>query len=162
MSRRITNLSKYQHAMKKAKQFKASATDIGDLYENYVKEYYSVSKTLRKGGVKVSKGHKQGLFQQGKSFEGWERADVLTVKEFKRLANKYSGLSVKELVGKQYNLMSEDLALKLQKELKDAGLGDYDISLIRARQLPDKVWKKMEEIALNKGTTISQYFFGSL
>lgn len=173
-----SGLMKYQHAKSKTKQFAKSGTQLAKEYEEYVGEYYDISRKLRKGGVKVQKGHKQGLGVKGQSFQGWERTDVLSIGEFKRYKAKYgSAIGAKELALKQYNLISDQYATTLAERLKEAAQSDpklaelvlnkdgelkYSLEQIKARQLPDEVWSEMTVAAESQGMTNSQYYFGSL
>lgn len=159
--RQNKSLREYKHAIKKAKQFSKANSQISKEYEEYVKEYYKISKEYRESGVKISKGHKQGLFKAGKYYEGWERSEIKSISDFKRYMGKYEGLTGKQFAESQYNLLSEDIAKELQAKLSEEGLGEYSIEVIRARQLPQSVWNKMQEIADKEGQTISEYFFGS-
>ena len=161
------NLIKYQKTRKQAKaalqinfqskRLQALATE----YDQYQKEYYRLSKSLRKAGIKLKKGWNQGLFKPGKVFNFATRGDVMSITEYGRYKAKYTDLNAIQIAAKQYNLLPIDVAAVLQRNIREAGLGEYSLDVIRARQLPDTVWQKMEMIAYKEDTTISEYFFGS-
>lgn len=172
-----TGLKNYQRAMRKAKQFAKAGTELSEAYSKYVKTYYETSKELRKGKVKITKGHKQGLFRAGEVYEGWQRSDVMSIKEFKRYTAKYKDISASDIALKQYNLIDVGLATELARKLKEAaqvnpalarlvlnrdGELKYTVEQIRARQIPTEVWNEMSATAKNSGLTVSQYFFGSI
>lgn len=164
---RINNLIKYQKTRKQAKQAlqinfqNKQLQALAKAYNEYQKEYYRISKSLRKSGVKLKAGHKQGLFKAGEVFTFESRGEVMSISEFSRYSAKYGDLGAVQIAAKQYNLLSTDLAAELQRNLREAGLGEYSLDVIRARQLPDEVWHQMEAIAYREDTTISEYFFGS-
>lgn len=154
------NLKRSQLARKQAKAAKKAGLEIAEAYSEYVEEYYKVSRKLRAAGVKVGKSHKQGLFVAGQYFEDWARAEVLNIVDFQRKFAKSSG-NIEAFVEKEYNLLSTDLAEEVQLRLEAAGLGRFDLDKIKARRLPQKIWNKMEKLALTEGKSISEYFFGS-
>ena len=160
------NLIKYQKAQRQIKAAKqmaklSSAKSYVAEYEAYQKEYYRISKSLRNAGVKLKKGWNQGLFKAGKVFNFASRGEIMSLQEFGRYKAKYTDLSAIQIAAKQYNLLDIEVATELQRNLKEAGLGEYSLDVIRARQLPDAVWQKMEMIAYREDTTVSEYFFGS-
>lgn len=167
MARITTNLLKYQKTRRQAKkalQINFQNKEIARLaqeYDTYQKEYYRVSKSLRKAGVKLKAGHKQGLWKAGEVFTFDSRGEVMSISEFARYRAKYQDMTAVQIAAKQYNLLDTNLAAELQRNLQEAGLGEYSLDVIRARQLPDDVWKKMELIAYKNDTTVSEYFFGS-
>lgn len=67
MARVTTNLKLYQKTLKQAKAAQrlnfqsAKVKQLVAQYKTYQEEYYKLSRQLRNAGVKLSKGHEQGL-----------------------------------------------------------------------------------------------------
>ena len=167
MARVTTNLKLYQLSLKQVRTAKkmnlwsARAKAIASEYEEYQKEYYRLSKQLREAGVKMSAGHKQGLWIPNYVAQYEARGKVMSIGQYIRYSKRYSDLSAAQIALKQYNLISLDVAETLQQALIDNGLGEYSLEVIRARQLPEEVWIKMQQIAEQNEKTISQFFYGS-
>lgn len=167
MARVTTNLKLYQKTLKQAKAAQrlnfqsAKVKQLVAQYKTYQEEYYKLSRQLRNAGVKLSKGHEQGLWIPGHVEKYSARSDVMSISQFSRYSQRYSDLTAEQIALKQYNLISVDTAETLQQALIENGLGEYSLEIIRARQLPEDVWIKMQEIAEKKNTTISEYFYGS-
>ena len=63
----------------------------------------------------------------------------MSISEFARYRAKYQDMTAVQIAAKQYNLLDTNLAAELQRNLQEAGLGEYSLDVIRARQLPDDV-----------------------
>lgn len=146
MARNSDGLRRYQQAMRDAKV-------EGRAYRDYVKQYYTVSKNLRKHGVNIGK----------------TKSQVLTPQQFRdnvALGYKDPG----KLVAEQFGLLSGNRARKLQSELKGAGKR-ISLQRVSVRQFGKRDWdiidKKYNELLHNgltskaASTEISQLFFGS-
>lgn len=167
MARVTTNLRLYQKSLRQAKAAQrlhfqsAKVKQLVEEYEKYQREYYRISKDLRQAGVKLSQGHGQGLWIPGHVERYSARSEVMSISQYNRYSQRYGDLTAEQIALKQYNLISKDVAETLQEALKEHGLGEYSLEVIRARQLPEETWIKMQEIAEKKNTTISEYFYGS-
>lgn len=144
MARITTNLNKYLKSKRQAKEAlrlvkSVNARAFAEAYSEYQKEYYRISKSLRTAGVKLSAGHNQGIYKAGVVRNFAARGEVMSISEFIRYTKKYADLSATQIAAKQYNLIDTNTAALLQRNLKEAGLGDYSLDLIRARQLPQEV-----------------------
>lgn len=167
MARVTTNLRLYQKSLRQAKAAQrlhfqsAKVKQLVEEYEKYQREYYRISKDLRQAGVKLSQGHGQGLWIPGHVERYSARSEIMSISKYNRYSQTYSDLTAEQIALKQYNLISTDTAQTLQQALKENGLGEYSLEIIRARQLPEETWIKMQEIAEKNNTTISEHFYGS-
>lgn len=167
MARVTTNLRLYQKSLRQAKAAQrlhfqsAKVKQLVEEYERYQREYYKISKNLRQAGVKLSQGHGQGLWIPKHVEHYSARSEVMSISQYNRYSQRYSDLTAEQIALKQYNLISKDIAQTLQQALRKNGLGEYSLEVIRARQLPEDVWIKMQEIAEKKNSTISEFFYGS-
>lgn len=131
---------------------KKSRAELSE-YEQYKKDYYRISKYLRKGKVK--------LYKIG-------RTELLTKEEFE--LNTARGKTAAELAKESYSLLDYKNALTLQNQLKSDGF-KLTVEQARARQLSPEMWKKINEKYYEfvhdgyKGRAAADknaiYFFGS-
>ena len=167
MARALGNLRLYQLTKKQIKAANnmnwhgARSSAVIESYKTYQETYFRMSKQLRQAGVKMSLGHRQGDFIPGEVAHYDTRSNVMSLGQYIRYSRRFADLSAEQIALKQYNLIPTEVAETLQKSLRENGLGEYSLELIRARQLPDEVWLKMQEIALSKDSTINATFFGS-
>lgn len=144
LPKRIASHSKGTEALKLYQKTLRESKFFGNPeYEAYRNEYYKISKELRKAGVKLSLGHQQGDFIPGEVAHYDTRANIMGIDDFMRYSARYRDLSAQQIALKQYNLLPNDVAETLQQALRDNGLGEYSLDVIKARQLPDEVWLKM-------------------
>lgn len=135
-------------------------------YQQYFKEFTRINRQLKKINVGNESKWKQGLFKAGETYEfDVKSAKLMNKSQFKRYRAKYqeSGFDIAQ---SQFNLLSDKIATKVQEGLRKAGItkpdgSEYSLLEIRARQLPQEVWEKMELAANAADSNINEYFFGS-
>lgn len=143
--------------------------DVG--YSEYIKEYNRLNRIVDKKSVGfkfTEKKYKRGFGYKTGIEEISISGKVFNRRNFIRMKTKYPERTAAEIAARQFNLISEELATKIQRELAAAGIykdpenkTPYTLDEIRARQLPQEVWDQMKTLADSKGTTVSHYFFGS-
>ena len=132
---------------------KKSRAELSE-YEQYKKDYYRISKYLRKGKVKVTE---------------IGRTELLTKEEFE--LNTARGKTAAELAKESYSLLDYKNALSLRDSLQRAGF-KLTVEQARARQLSPEMWneiqKRYNELVAKgskKGRAAADdnaiYFFGS-
>lgn len=136
-------------------------------YNAYFKEFTKINRQLKKIKVDIGTKWKQGLFVAGKVEEfDVKSAKLMNKIEFQRYRKKYgedTGISIAQ---DQFNLLSDKVATKVQEGLRRAGITkpdgtEYSLLEIKARQLPQEIWEKMELAANEADSNINEYFFGS-
>lgn len=148
-ARAQANIKSARSALNLSKKSRAELSE----YEQYKKDYYRISKYLRKGKVKVTE---------------IGRTELLTKEEFE--LNTARGKTAAELAKESYSLLGYKNALSLRDSLQSAGF-KLTVEQARARQLSPEMWNEIQnrydELVAQglKGRDAADdnaiYFFGS-
>ena len=163
-------------ALRKYRELKKILPQTSKEYQAYVKEYYGISKRLRKGKV-VLRSHKQGLFESGKAFILNDRTALMDEIQFEFFRERYGkDLTATQVATAHFRILDLNTATTLKQNIELAaqdneklaklvydknGNFKYTLEQIRARQLPTSVWNEMTTVAENEGLSNSSYYFGS-
>ena len=148
-ARAQANIKSARSALNLSKKSRAELSE----YEQYKKDYYRISKYLRKGKVKVTE---------------IGRTELLTKEEFE--LNTARGKTAAELAKESYSLLDYKNALSLRESLQSAGF-KITVEQARARQLSPEMWNEVQNYydklkldgltGKEAGIEVASYFFGS-